>query len=140
MIGYLSCGTLSSLNCIFGDYLIEWRMSSYTGYEILRSGEGPDPLIAVQHPFFDYPVDCGTLYPVIRYVDIDGVRYSPYIGVGDIYSPDLLECLDPVIVDCITTTTTSSTSSSTTTTTTTMTGCADCEPYFGTTTTTTTVL
>lgn len=125
MNGYLSSGSITSENCQFGDYVIEWRQWSYTGTIVLISGEGSDPVIQVQHPFYSYVVECGIYYPVIRYVYIDGISYSPYPGVGDIYSPDLLECLDTVAV-CDDYTTTTSTTSTTTT-----------EP---TTTTTTTIL
>lgn len=96
LIGLLSAGNLVGTGVV-GNFLIEWRVGSVTGPIALLSGKGNDAQIQALHPFTNEPVQGGTLYAVIRYVFIDGIRYSPYIRQGQ-YSPDLLTCLGSVSV------------------------------------------
>ena len=49
------------------------------------------------HPFTNRCVCGGTLYATIRYIVIDGIKYSPYFREGQ-YSPDLLSCLGNIVV------------------------------------------
>jgi len=98
----LSVSGLTSATATVGEYVIEWRNGSPYGDIILVSGEGSDPDIEVYHPFEYVPVPGGTLYPVIRYVQLDGIYYSSVPTAGMSYSPDLLICLDPVSVKNLT--------------------------------------
>lgn len=72
-----------------------------------RSGVGSDPSIQTQHPFENPEVVfAGTLYPYIKYMYFDGIKYTASYEIGSRYSPDLIDCLDPVIVDPVTCSTT----------------------------------
>lgn len=98
LVGLLTVGEViggSGVNIT--DYVIEWRLGSITGEIILITGIGDDPAIQAFHPIISEPVVGGELYAVIRYIVIDGVRYSPYFRQGQ-YSPDLLECLGSVTI------------------------------------------
>jgi hypothetical protein len=106
---FLSCGKMKLTSGSIGDYFIEWHLGSPSGTIVFTSGETIDPgEVQVQHPFIDEVVFAGTLYPVIKYVDIDGIRYSAYWNVDDRYSPSFLSCLNftnntpgTVIIDAI---------------------------------------
>ena len=101
---FLSAGDLISANSggTIGDYVIEWRLESTEGDIAFVSGIGSDVDIQAQHPFIDEVVFAGTLYPIIRYVYIDSNRYNVYSSAGMRYSPDLLTCLSPVLIDPLT--------------------------------------
>ena len=99
---FLDCSSLISDDSTIGDYVIEWRLDSSQGTTVFISGEGSDPSIQSQHPFpIPEPVFGGTLYPVIMYIYIDSSKYSSYYDVSALYSPDLINCLDPVIISSI---------------------------------------
>jgi uncharacterized protein (TIGR02145 family) len=103
---FLNVGKLLLTTGTIGDYAIEWRLSSRTGTIVFISGEGSDPDIQAQHPVVNEVIFAGTLYPVIRYIYVDGVKYSPYYEEAEKYATDLLTCLDPIVILAITCTTT----------------------------------
>ena len=102
----LSCGPLTSSTVSIGDYLIEWRWVSYTGSIEFISGNlgNSDSTIEAFHPFTDMPLPAGILFPVIKYIYINGYKYvstEAYVP-GERYSADLLECLSPIIIENMT--------------------------------------
>jgi hypothetical protein len=100
--GFLSADVLTSSSCEIGDYVIEWNLNSSQGSTVFVSGVGTDPSIQSQHPFIDEIVFAGTLYPIIKYVYLDSIKYSAYQTPDARYSPDFTTCLDPVIIEPIT--------------------------------------
>lgn len=98
---FLSCEALLATNCTVGDYVIEWRWNSRTGTPVFITGHGTDPAIQAPHPFYDEVVLAGTLYPVIRYVYFNGEKYTSTLEEGALYSPDFIDCFDPVVVDAV---------------------------------------
>ena len=97
LIGLLTVGAVIGTGVTITNYVIEWRSGSTTGAIQLVTGVGSDPAIQAFHPVVSEPVEGGTLYAVIRYIDINGFRYSAYSAYGA-YSPDLLTCLGSVTV------------------------------------------
>ena len=100
--GFLNADILVSNIGVIGDYVIEWKVDSSTGSVIFISGEGSDPSIQAQHPITNEVVFGGTLYPIIKYAYIDGLKYTSYYEIGSRYSPDFETCLDPVVVQPVT--------------------------------------
>jgi len=98
---FLSAGILNSPTCTIGDYRIDWRLGSITGDIVFISGEGIDIDLQAIHPFTDEVVKSGDLYPVIAYVYISGDKVTSAYEIGEIFSPDLLSCLDFVTIDAI---------------------------------------
>jgi len=100
---FLTCGSLNLTSGTLGHYVIEWNLGSPSGVTQFVSGSDKtfDPNIQENHPLVDEVVFAGTLYPVIRYVYIDGNKYTAEWETGSRYSPDLLVCLDPVVVTAI---------------------------------------
>ena len=98
----LSCNSLISNVATVGDYIIDWNLNSTGGTTILVSGNAgnADPSIESYHPFTGVPVPGGTLYPVIRYVYLNGYKYSSAYNFWDDsrWSPDLATCLDSIVV------------------------------------------
>ena len=97
----------SGSTCTVGDYVIEWRTNSVSGPIELITGIGSDPSIQQTHPFTNEIVTQGTYYPVIKYVDLNGIRHTPYLSEltgSTLYSPDLLTCINasPIIINPIT--------------------------------------
>ena len=93
--------------CIIDDYVVEWRTGSVTGSTELISGRGSDPDIQVQHPFTNEVVPQGSYYPVIRYIQLNGTTYTPYLAMATgstLWSPDLLTCVNasPIVITPIT--------------------------------------
>jgi len=103
MSTFLSCDNLVSNLCTIGDYVIEWRLNSSSGTVVFVTGNtgNPDTDIQAFHPFTDEVVFAGTLYPVIRYAYINGVKYTSDYEEGSIFSPDFINCLDPVVVEAV---------------------------------------
>ena len=97
--GYLSVGSLTGIGVITS-YIIEWHLGSPDGVVVLVSGYNPDSTVNTLHPFANEPVISGDLYAVVRYIVIDGIRYSPYYRIGQ-YSPDLKICFSYVHVNGI---------------------------------------
>lgn len=96
----LTAGILmTSGTASIGNYVIEWHVNSITGNTTLISGVGSDPDIMQINPFANVPVESGNLFPVIRYIVLDGIKYWSTSGhtTGQ-YSPDLVDCLDPIYV------------------------------------------
>jgi len=82
-------------------------MDSITGTTELITGVGSDLAIQQQHPFTNEIVPQGTYYPVIRYVVVDGLTYTPYFAsvTGSTrWSPDLFTCVNgtPITISPIT--------------------------------------
>jgi len=110
-VGLLDVGILMSDTATIGDYVIEWRYGSITGELVLVSGSSYniDIDINVVHPF-DPPVvlAAGTYYPVLRWIEIDGLIYHSNPDLGDRFGEDLIECVDlievlqPVVVESLT--------------------------------------
>lgn len=99
---FLSVGLVELGTGTIGDYHIEWRVGSTSGTIVYTSGITADPgEVQAQHPFVDEPVFAGTLYPVIKYIYVDGIKYTSTYEEGSRYSPDLIACLDPIIIDAI---------------------------------------
>lgn len=97
----ISAEELQLSDGLLGDYVIEWRLNAEDGELLFVSGNvsNTDPDISQTHPFVDEIVPGGTIYPIIRYVYIDGVRYDGYYSEGANYSPDLRLCLSATEVD-----------------------------------------
>lgn len=100
----ISAGNLQLSTGTIGNYLIEWRLNAVDGEILFISGNSgnTDNLISAIHPFVDEIVPGGTIYPVIKYVYIDGIRYDGYYVEGGNYSPDLRLCLSTTDVSSIT--------------------------------------
>jgi hypothetical protein len=101
---FLSAGNLASTEgCSIGDYRIDWRLNSPEGSLVFVSGNvgNGDGDLDSFHPLVDEIVISGTLYPIIRYVYVSGEKYAPYEEEGSKYSPDLIGCLPPIVVDSI---------------------------------------
>lgn len=100
MSNFLGCGNLASgFGCTVGDYVLEWRLGSRTGEVVFKSGKGTDVQIQAQHPFYNEIVQAGTLYPVLQYIYLNGEKYTSDYEDGSFYSPDLIDCFDPVVID-----------------------------------------
>jgi hypothetical protein len=102
----LDCGSLVLTSGVLGDYHIEWKLDSPTqsATTVFTSGITTDlGEVQIQHPFSSpQPVFAGTLYPVFKYLYVDGIKFSAYQDeLGAQYSPDLLVCLGPYIVDSL---------------------------------------
>ena len=92
LVGYMTVGVVQVNTGTLGDYLIEWRLNSTTGTTVFITGNAgnTDPTIQSYHPIIYEPVQAGILYPVLRYIEINSVKYSAYsFSVYGLYSPDL---------------------------------------------------
>lgn len=83
-----------------GEFVIEWyrNVIDDTPEFVSGSAGATDPAVTVSHPFTGEPAEGGTWHPVIKYIYIDGIKYSRNYIAGVRHSPDLLHCLDPIIV------------------------------------------
>ena len=98
----LSSGNLESLSgCTVGNYVIEWRLDNENGDIVFVSASSDeiDTGIKAVHPFKNEVVQSGTLKPVIRFCELNNIKYSAKPMVGAKLSPDFETCLPPVIVD-----------------------------------------
>ena len=100
LLGLLTVGDVHITGATLTDYVIEWRLNSTSGSIVFITGNSgnTDPSIQAFHPLVSELVQAGTLYPVIRYANVNGVNYSAYSNLGYLYSPDLLTCLPSIIV------------------------------------------
>jgi len=98
---FLNAGKLISDSATIGDYKIEWRKDSSSGTIVFISGEGTDITLQAQHPLVNEVVSSGTLYPVIVYVYVDGVRITSEQEIDVIFSPGLKNCLEVMIIENI---------------------------------------
>ena len=96
LIGYLSVGAITGIGTI-SSYVIEWHLNSANGPIVFLSGYNTTETIDASHPFTNEPVQSGNLYAVVRFIVINGVKYSPYRFMGQ-YSPDLKLCFNYVRV------------------------------------------
>ena len=114
-IGLLTAGILISDTATIGEYVIEWRLGSVTGDLVLVSGstnavDATDNDVQVYHSPSNFPVPlaAGTYYPVLRWVEIDGIVYHSNPSLGDRFGTDLIECVDiievlePIVVENLT--------------------------------------
>lgn len=97
--GYLSVGLITGIGTI-SSYVIEWHLGSPTGSIIFKSGLNPNETVNAIHPFTNEPVTSGNLYAVVKYIVIDGIKYSTYPNLGQ-YSPDLKICFNYIPVSGI---------------------------------------
>jgi hypothetical protein len=81
--------------------VIEWRLNSSIGTTVFVSGEGSDASIQAQHPIINEVVFSGTLYPIIKYAYVNSFKYSLYYDPTARYSPDFINCLNPIIIENI---------------------------------------
>lgn len=100
----ISAGNLELSAGTLGDYAIEWRLNAVDGDLQFTSGNlgNTDPSISQPQPFTNEIVPGGIIYPVIKYVTIDGVRYDGYYSDEANYSPDLRLCLSGTTVESMT--------------------------------------
>jgi hypothetical protein len=101
LIGFMTVGLVQVSSGTLGDYLIEWHLNSTTGTTVFISGNSGNTDTNIQsfHPIIYEPVQAGILYPVLRYIQINSVKYSAYsFSNYGLYSPDLLTCLNHVDV------------------------------------------
>ena len=101
LVGYMTVGVVQTASGTLGDYLIEWRLNSTTGTTVFITGNASNSDTNKQssHPIVYEPVQAGILYPVLRYIEINSVKYSAYsFSAYGLYSPDLLTCLNHVDV------------------------------------------
>jgi len=103
MSTFLNCDPLVSNLCTIGNYVIEWRLNSSSGSVVFVSGNAGNPDVDIQafHPLVDEVVFAGTLYPVVRYIYINGSRVTSDYEIGALYAPDLIDCLSPVVVEAV---------------------------------------
>ena len=90
----------TTTSSVIGEYVIEWYRNVIDDTPEFVSGSpgATDPAVTVTHPFPAEPAEGGTWHPVIKYIYIDGIKYSRNYIPGVRHSPDLLHCLDPIIV------------------------------------------
>ena len=83
-----------------GEFVIEWYREVIDDNPEFVSGSAgaTDPAVTVSHPFSGEPAEGGNWHPVIKYIYIDGIKYSRKYLVDARHSPDLLNCLDTIIV------------------------------------------
>jgi hypothetical protein len=97
--GFLSVGAITGIGTI-SSYVIEWRLGSTSGPIVLTTGYNPNQTVNAIHPFTNEPVQSGNLYAVVKYIVIDGIKYSPLFRQGQ-FSPDLKICFNYVSVASI---------------------------------------
>jgi len=100
LLGLLTVGAVHITTGTLTNYVIEWHLNSTSGSTVFITGNSgnTDPSIQAFHPLVSELVQAGTLYPVVRYANVNGVNYSSYSNLGYLYSPDLLTCLPSIIV------------------------------------------
>jgi len=105
--GFLDCGVVVADTGDVSNYTIEWKYESSIGEVVFISGSlfEYDASIQAQHPLTDEIVISGTLYPVVKSIIINGIKYSAYNIPDASYSPDLRNCLPKAVIspiDCCT--------------------------------------
>lgn len=101
--GLLNVGVLSSGLCTLGDFVIDWYLNSTSAplQTFSSKNSGNTDITASQiHPF-NVPSQSGTWIPVIKYITLDGIIYSPNGGAYSL-SADLTTCLPTVSVTSLT--------------------------------------
>lgn len=91
--GYLNVGALVSANETIGDYVIDWFLNGVVEFTSATADAGIKNYVLQP---FNIPVPGGLYTPVIRWVEINGMRYTPYADQPGTYSSDLLDCLDDI--------------------------------------------
>lgn len=103
-VGLLVSGSLTSVSCVVGNYLIDWYFNSISAANLIFSSGNTgntDPDIDVFHPFIGasgIPVTGGVYIPRIRYVNLNGILYSYNNYPNSEPSPDLETCLPDITV------------------------------------------
>lgn len=101
-VGKLVVGNLVATGFTIGDYVIDWYLQGDSTLKF--SSSNPGNMISgikAYHPLTglnSYYVEEGTWLPKIRYMYVDGVKYTSYPEPGSIYTPDLLDCLPSITV------------------------------------------
>lgn len=90
---YLEIDSLVSTGCTLDSYVIDWYLDSIANPKEFTTGEGSDPAIVYEHPF-KVPVLDGTWIPVIRYIEVGGIKFKPRAGEPLDYCK-----LDSIIID-----------------------------------------
>lgn len=100
----IDASALTSSSCTVGEYVIDWYLNDTTGSPEFTSGSSnlADPDVSVLHPFVGEPAQGGIWYPVIRWVFLDGIKYSSTIDGVSAYAPDLADCLGSAEVTSLT--------------------------------------
>jgi hypothetical protein len=99
---FLSADILVLSSGSIGHYAIDWRLDSVSGAIVFTSGNTFNTSdVQAQHPFSDEVVFAGTLYPTIKYIYVDGEKYTSAYEAGARYSPDLMSCLPSVVVSAV---------------------------------------
>ena len=101
VLGLLSTDIMVAEVCTVGDYVIDWYLDDIVTptqptFASANSGN-TTPGIAQFHPF-SIPSQGGSWIPVIRYVYLNGIKYTSVITPGASYSSDLASCLTPINV------------------------------------------
>jgi hypothetical protein len=99
--GFLNTDVLSLTTGTLGNYVIDWKDGSTNGPTVFVSGSSfaADPSVQVEHPIENEIVFGGLLYPVLRTLYVNSIKYSAYNAIDASYSPDLKYCLDPINVE-----------------------------------------
>jgi len=103
--GSLTAGALaSSSGCTVGTYVIDWYLNSTSGTAAFTSGSAISAAtdVTVVQPFTNEPVEGGNWYPVVRYVFLNGVKYTSDINLVSnivVYSPDLGTVINPLCAE-----------------------------------------
>lgn len=101
-IGKLVIGNLTVTGHTIGDYVIDWYLQGNPTLQFSTSNSGNTTAgIKAHHPLTGnnvYYVEKGIWLPKIRYMYVDGIKYTSYPETGSYYASDLLDCLPSVTV------------------------------------------
>ena len=95
--GHLNLDYLVSDAQIVGDYVIDWYLNGAVNFTSATADAGITNYVA--HPFTGtngLPVAGGVYTPVIRWVEINGMRYTSQYNEPGIYDATLLTCLNDI--------------------------------------------
>lgn len=98
LLSQISVGTLASSTCTVGSYVVDWYIMGQTAVQFTSgSSAAVDPSVTAVHPLSE-PAQGGNWFPVIRWIYLDGVKYTSDPIDGESYSPDLVDCLETIAV------------------------------------------
>lgn len=103
LLSELRAGELTS-SCSIGEYVIDWYLTDTTGDPEFTSGSAgsTNEDVSIFHPFTGEPAQGGEWFPVIRYVYLNGIKYTSQPEPGARYSPDLATCIPSITVESLT--------------------------------------
>lgn len=99
-VGHIKLDYLTSSVAVVGDYVIDWYMDGTLRFTSATADAGITNYIA--HPFsgtLGLPVPGGVYTPVIRWVEVNGIRYTSQYDEPGTYDPSLIDCLDDVYAE-----------------------------------------